>query len=148
MRAITSALLATALISSAAFAEELQPIQAQPISLEDVTGSAYYVAKPEAYELVATLAAGETATPIRFSSTLTPGQVVTISVPGEVGYSWRADGIQAPGRSSFRNYFEETRSRGVTTQRVQHFLTKSESKAALLADRHLPADACQSCTRK
>jgi hypothetical protein len=87
MRAITSALLATALISGAAFAEDLRPIEAQPISLNDVTGSAYYVVKPDAFHLVATVAAGEAATPIRFSSTLAPGQVVTISVPGRVGTS-------------------------------------------------------------
>jgi hypothetical protein len=85
MRAITSALLATALTSGAAFAEDLRPIEAQPISLKGVTGSAYYVVKPDAFHLVATVAAGEAATPIRFSSTLAPGQVVTISVPGEVG---------------------------------------------------------------
>ena len=85
MRAITSALLATALISGTASAEDLRPIAAQPISLKDVTGSAYYVVKSDAYHLVATLAAGKAATPIRFSSTLVPGQVVTILVPGEVG---------------------------------------------------------------
>ena len=86
MRAIPIILSAAALVASGiAQAEELRPIEAKSIHLNDVTGTAYYVVRPSDYQLVATMAAGDGTTPVRFVASLVPGQTVTISVPGEIG---------------------------------------------------------------
>jgi hypothetical protein len=76
-----SALVAAAAIATAAQAGELRPMQAGSIAMGEVTGVAYYTVTAEGYEVVATLAAGEDGTPMRFQATLTPGQRVFLSVP-------------------------------------------------------------------
>jgi hypothetical protein len=79
-------LVATALIfPRVSYAEELRPIEAQSILLNDVKGVAYYTVQADGYQLVATMAADDATTPIRFVVSLQPRQTVTISVPGEVG---------------------------------------------------------------
>ena len=86
MRVISAMLVATALIfPGASYAEELRPIEAQSIFLKDVKGIAYYTVQADGYQVVATLAADDAMTPIRFVANLRPGQTVTISVPGEIG---------------------------------------------------------------
>jgi hypothetical protein len=62
-------------------AEELGPMQARSIALGDVTGVAYYTVGNDGYRVVATVAAGESGTPVRFVATLASGQKVTVSVP-------------------------------------------------------------------
>ena len=85
MRATLVTTILAALVATAASAEELRPIEAKSISLGDVSGIAYYTVQPDGYEVVATLATAETATPVRFVATLTPGQRVTLSVPAGPG---------------------------------------------------------------
>jgi hypothetical protein len=63
----------------------LAPLQAQSITLGPVTGIAYYAVEADGYHLVATLAAGEDATPMRFETTLTADQKVILSVPQAAG---------------------------------------------------------------
>ncbi len=69
----------------AANADELRPIQGQSIDLGDVSGVAYYTAERDGYRVVATLAQGETGTPVRFEAVLAPGQSVVLSTPRAVG---------------------------------------------------------------
>jgi hypothetical protein len=86
MKAFTA--LAGALVfCSAASAAELEPIAAKSIHMGDVNGIAYYTVEPDGFHVVATLSAGEQGQPIRFITTLLPGQSTTISVPREVGQS-------------------------------------------------------------
>jgi hypothetical protein len=80
-----AACITAALTCGVAVAEELRPIQAKSISLGDVSGVAYYTVEENGFAVVATLASGETATPIRFIATLLPSQKAVISVPREIG---------------------------------------------------------------
>jgi hypothetical protein len=66
-------------------ATEMRPMQATSISLGGVTGIAYYSEVKGSFEIVATLAAGEAATPVRFVTTLVDGQKMLISVPQAAG---------------------------------------------------------------
>jgi hypothetical protein len=78
--------LATAVLGTTvaiANAQPLKPIEASAIDLGQTHGSAYYVAGPKGYRLVATLDTGST--PLRFDTTLADGQSTTISVPGSYG---------------------------------------------------------------
>jgi hypothetical protein len=81
-------LLASA-VSSAALAEELHsielhPIEAKSLRLGDVSGVAYYTVQGQGYRVVVTLA-GQGSTPVRFESTLLPGQKLAMSMPGSAG---------------------------------------------------------------
>jgi hypothetical protein len=77
--------VATAAFTSAVHAGELAPMAGESIKLGSVTGSTYYTAGPDGFRVVTTLASGEDATPVRFVTTLQPGQRTTISVPRAVG---------------------------------------------------------------
>jgi hypothetical protein len=72
-------------ISGGATAGELAPGSGHSIYLADFSGVVYYTLELDGYRVVATLASGPEARPIRFISTLGPGQRVVISVPGAVG---------------------------------------------------------------
>ena len=96
MRTITivaAGLFATAVFAASTMARtsstptpgSLAPLQAHSIALGPVTGIAYYAAQPDGYHLVATLAAGEDATPMRFETTLMADQKVVLSVPQPAG---------------------------------------------------------------
>ena len=77
--------LALTVPAVAAHASELVPNHAHSVALNGVTGVAYYTVDGGAYRLVAVLAAGESAAPVRFSASLVPGQRVSVSVPGPQG---------------------------------------------------------------
>lgn len=79
--------LAFLLCASAAQALELKPIEAHKIEMNGVNGIAYYTWDGEDCRVVAVLAAGDSGTPVRFSTTLQPGQHVTVAVPGGEGES-------------------------------------------------------------
>lgn len=83
-RTILAAALALAPFAPAR-AEELKPIQAQAIDLGAVSGVAYYTVERDGFRVVATLAQGEDATPVRFEALLVPGTSVTISTPRGAG---------------------------------------------------------------
>ena len=74
-------LLVAVSLSWAARAEDLREIQAKSLQLGDVSGVAYYTVRGDGYRLVVTLASQDS-TPVRFESTLLPGQKVTMSMPG------------------------------------------------------------------
>jgi hypothetical protein len=82
---IATGLLATIAFGAAAHAAELRPMEAQSIVLGDVTGVAYYMVADDGYQVVATLAAGESSMPMRFVTTLSSGQKVVLSVPQAAG---------------------------------------------------------------
>jgi hypothetical protein len=78
--------LAAGLLSVTALsAAELAPGRGASIALGDVSGVAYYTAEPDGYHVVATLAAGANATPVRFIAVLRPDQKAIVSVPGAPG---------------------------------------------------------------
>jgi hypothetical protein len=67
--------------SGVAAASELVPASAYSIQLGRFDGAVYYTIEADGYRVVATLASGPEAQPIRFVSTLAPGEHLTISVP-------------------------------------------------------------------
>ena len=82
-RCILAILLA--LSPLAAQAGDLKPSQAHSIELNSVHGVAYYTVENGEYRVVALLAASEGGIPVRVATTLTPGQRITVAVPGAVG---------------------------------------------------------------
>ena len=74
-------------VMSAAHASELRPLEGFSVKLANVTGSAYYTIEKSGYQVVATLASSEEATPVRFTATLQSGQKVIVSVPRASGQS-------------------------------------------------------------
>lgn len=83
-RTILAAAFALASVG-AAHADEIQPLQARSIDLGGVSGVAYYVVERDGFRIVATLAQGETGTPMRFETVLAPGQSVVLSTPRDEG---------------------------------------------------------------
>jgi hypothetical protein len=77
----TAVLFVAGAVSWATRAEDLHEIQAKSLQLGDVSGVAYYTVQGQGYRLVVTVA-GQDSTPVRFESTLLPGQKVTMSMPG------------------------------------------------------------------
>jgi hypothetical protein len=85
--------------AGAVHGEELEPMQGKSLSLGPLTGVAYYVSTEGGYKIVATFAAGETATPMRVTATLLAGQTLEISVPNGVGENATALQIARVGDS-------------------------------------------------
>lgn len=77
-------------------ADALLPIESRSIDLGAVAGNAYYTVEPNGFRLVATLAQGDTGTPVRFEALLLPGQSVVLSSPHEVGID--ADAVEIARR--------------------------------------------------
>ena len=71
--------------SGVAAASELTPRSGHSIHLGPFNGALYYTVEPDGYRVVAPLTSGADAKPIRFASTLQPGQRIVISVPQAVG---------------------------------------------------------------
>ena len=77
-------------------AAELRPMQGTSLRLGELHGVAYYTVEGEGYNVVATLASPG-GTPVRFESTLLPGQKIVVSMPGSAGAKaqaiefWRQD---------------------------------------------------------
>jgi hypothetical protein len=69
----------------AAHAGELKPILSQKIDLGGVSGVAYYTVERDGFHVVATLAEGNTGTPVRVHTVLVPGQTVVLSTPRGLG---------------------------------------------------------------
>jgi hypothetical protein len=76
---------AALILGSPAFTAELAPGAAASVSLGEVSGVAYFTTEPDGHRVVATLAAGPDATPVRFVATLARGQTITMSVPRRLG---------------------------------------------------------------
>ena len=86
-----------ALFAGAASAGELRPNQGAGLTLGEVSGVAYYTEESDGYRVVATLAAGEGGTPMRFTTTLALGQKAVLSVPGRPGSAGVAVEIRRVG---------------------------------------------------
>jgi hypothetical protein len=82
--ASAAVVLVATTVSMAARGEELRPIQAKSLQLGEINGVAYYTVQGQSYRVVATLASRD-GTPVRFESTLSPGQRIVISTPGSAG---------------------------------------------------------------
>ncbi len=80
----TSIMIASIMASAAtgATAGDLKPAAGHAINLGNVHGAAYYTVEDEGLRLVATVADGEVGHPVRFVSTLSDGQAMTIAIPG------------------------------------------------------------------
>ena len=59
-------------------------MQGMSLQLGELHGIAYYTMEDAGYSVVATLA-GQDGRPVRFESTLLPGQKVVVSIPGHRG---------------------------------------------------------------
>lgn len=79
-----AAIVLAATASLPARAAELRPMQGMSLKLGELHGIAYYTVEEAGYSVVATLA-GQDGTPLRFESTLLPGQRVVVSIPGHRG---------------------------------------------------------------
>jgi hypothetical protein len=86
-RSALIAAVAIVAVAGAAHAETLKPVQAHKVDLGSVAGVAYYTQEQDGHRLVVSLQASESATTLRFATTLAPGQTVTLSVPRQVGES-------------------------------------------------------------
>jgi hypothetical protein len=82
---IAAAFAASLAFCGLAQAVEMHPMQATSVSLGSVTGIAYYQVAGDDFQVVATLAAGEQGTPMRFVASLADGQKMLVSVPQEFG---------------------------------------------------------------
>jgi hypothetical protein len=85
MTARWTALPLAILAATSSGAAELQPGSGYSLHLARFDGSLYYTVQEDGYRVVATLASGAEDLPIRFVSTLAPGQQVEISVPQAAG---------------------------------------------------------------
>ena len=84
-RRFTAFAIALLSATAATAASEMLPGNGYSIHLGRFDGTVFYTVEPDGYRVVATLASGAEAQPIRFVSTLGPGQRVVISVPQTVG---------------------------------------------------------------
>ena len=81
---IAAGLLVVFAAAGIAQADELMPMQAKSLALGPVNGVAYYTVGEAGYQVVATLAAGDSGTPVRFVTTLSAGDRISVSVPRAV----------------------------------------------------------------
>jgi hypothetical protein len=86
--ALFAAIVLAATASLPARAAELRPMQGMSLPLGELHGIAYYTVEDAGYSVVATLA-GQDGTPVRFQSTLLPGQKIVVSIPGHPGSQGR-----------------------------------------------------------
>jgi hypothetical protein len=81
-RGVVLTALTGVVLNGTALAEEAPTIASRRIELGAISGVAYYTVEPSGYRVVATLAQGETGTPVRFETVLAPGQSMLLSTPG------------------------------------------------------------------
>lgn len=84
-RFLTASVLVGSMLTGASAGVELAPGSGHSIHLAELDGVVYYTVDPDGYRVVATLASGADALPVRVISTLAPGQNMLISVPRSVG---------------------------------------------------------------
>jgi hypothetical protein len=82
MRMTVAVLAMTAAWSAGAQAADLKPLTAESIDLGTVRGVAYYTVEPNGYRVVATVSGEDATQPVRMVALLSPGQSVSLSVPG------------------------------------------------------------------
>ena len=99
--AVLSLVLLT--VAGSVHAAELEPMAGLSIELGTVLGAAYYTVEKDGYQVVATVASGADATPVRFVTTLISGQRTMLSVPRAVGESALTLEIERIGDRVFVN---------------------------------------------
>jgi hypothetical protein len=82
-------------------ADSIKPIEGKSVDLGTFGGVVFYTTKPDGYRLVVTLAPKEIETSVRFVTTLSPGQSVTLSAPRKLGESAVQIRFQHRGESLF-----------------------------------------------
>ena len=83
-RTLIASAVAVACLSGNALADD-KPLAGKTIDLGGVKGAAYYTVEGEDFRVVTTLQAGETGSPLRFVSTLSDGETLTVQVPSRNG---------------------------------------------------------------
>lgn len=86
-------------LSGAAGAAELRAFAGQTIALKDVRGTVYYAPNGKAFDVVVTL--DSDGHPLRFVSSLQPGQATTVSTPGAIGEATTTVEIKREGDRLF-----------------------------------------------
>jgi hypothetical protein len=81
IKRLTLTALALFTLAGAAAAAELAPGDGQSVHLGGYEGVVYYTVEQDGYRVVTTLASGADQQPVRFVSTLAPGQHLVVSVP-------------------------------------------------------------------
>lgn len=76
-------------IAGAGSAARAEVPMAHPIELGEITGIAYYTVEEDGYRVVATLAEGAEAHPIRIVATLSPNKSIVLSTPAPAGEAAR-----------------------------------------------------------
>src|SRR5579863_5018196 len=83
--AITMGVAAGLVAVCGARAQDLAPFAGRSVAVGEMNGVAYYRPTEAGFEVVITLADGPAGRPVRFVTTLSPGQAATISAPGMSG---------------------------------------------------------------
>ncbi|BDA84105.1 hypothetical protein Sa4125_16470 [Aureimonas sp. SA4125] len=91
--------VATLLAVGSAHADEIRPMAGKSFALASGSGVVYFTKEAEGFRVVATMNAGEGATPVRIVSTLADGQTMTLSIPTEVGRNVREIEIRRAGET-------------------------------------------------
>jgi hypothetical protein len=84
-RSTLFAATAAVTLAGTAHADALKPVHAHKVDLGSVAGVAYYTVEDDGHRLVVSLQTPDTGKPLRFVTTLAPGQKVTLSVPRHAG---------------------------------------------------------------
>ena len=84
-RSFTAFAIALLSATGATAASELVPGSGYSVQLASFSGTLYYTVEQDGYRVVTTLASSAEQQPIRFVSTLGPGQRMMISVPQAIG---------------------------------------------------------------
>jgi len=88
-------------LATAAEAGELRAYAGKSIELKDVRGTVYYAPNGKAFDVVVTL--DSDGRPVRFVTSLQPGQATTVSTPGAVGETGAIVEIKREGDRLFIN---------------------------------------------
>lgn len=81
--------LAAALLGFSGIAAQAEAPVAHPIDLGGIAGVAYYTVENDGYRVVATLAEGAEAHPLRLVAILSPDEAIVLSTPGTAGEAAR-----------------------------------------------------------
>jgi hypothetical protein len=82
-------------------AGEIRAYAGKTIELKDVRGTVYYAPNGKAFDVVVTL--DSDGRPVRFVSSLQPGQATTVSTPGAIGENGAVVEIKREGDRLFVN---------------------------------------------
>ena len=78
----TLAAVALLALAGAAHAEGVQEAQGQTIDLGSMSGTAYYMVRPDGYHVIATFTDVHSGAPFRMEGILAAGQNMVLSTPG------------------------------------------------------------------